>query len=192
MFVKINKNYLLVIFFLTLYLSNHRLSSVDSFHQFIRHQYFHLREAKPLLAQVLNGCSYVIYTVRCSPFFYFICHIYIHFSKITNCDLKRIVVILRTKVVLLAFKPLLHNPFLWKERKINSFIAVIVLLVIASLVVRYLPLNHSTLPHPERNIPCGADLLLPYIRLSSVLPYFPSDLNIFVMHFFFCSMFGWT
>ena len=31
---------------------------------------------------------------------------------VTNCDLKRIVVILRTKVVLLAFKPLLHNPFL--------------------------------------------------------------------------------
>ena len=107
-------------------------------------------------------------------FFYFICHIYIHFSKITNCDLKRIVVILRTKVVLLAFKPLLHNSFLWKERKINSFIAVIVLLVIASLVVRYLPLNHSTLPHPERNIPCGADLLLPYIRLSSVLPFLQS------------------
>ena len=23
---------------------------------------------------------------RLSPFFYFICHIYIHFSKITNCD----------------------------------------------------------------------------------------------------------
>ena len=35
----------------------------------------------------------MIYTVRCSPFFYFICHIYIHFSKITNCDLKRIVLI---------------------------------------------------------------------------------------------------
>ncbi len=34
------------------------------------------------------------------------------FFEITNCDLKRIVVILRTKVVLLAFKPLLHNPFL--------------------------------------------------------------------------------
>ena len=65
MFVKINKNYLLVIFFLTLYLSNHRLSSVDSFHQFIRHQYFHLREAKPLLAQVLNGCSYVIVVLEC-------------------------------------------------------------------------------------------------------------------------------
>ena len=47
--------------------------------------------------------------------------------------------------------------------KINSIIAVIVLLVIASLVVRYLPLYHSTLPHPEGNIPCGADLLLPYI-----------------------------
>ena len=43
---------------------------------------------------------------------FIICHIYIHFSKITNCDLKRIVVILRTKVVLLAYKPLLHKPFL--------------------------------------------------------------------------------
>ena len=97
-----------------------------------------------------------------------------------------------TKVVLLAFKLLSHNPFLWKERKINSIIAVIVLLVIASLVVRYLPLYHSTLPHPEWNTPCGVNLLLPYIRLSSVLPYFPRDLNILVMHFFFCSMFGWT
>ena len=76
--------------------------------------------------------------------------------------------------MLLAFKPLLHNPFLWKERKINSIIAVIVLLVIASLVVPYLPLYHSALPHPERNIPCGADLLLPYIRLSSVLLFLQS------------------
>ena len=42
------------------------------------------------------------------------------------------------------------------------------------------------------DIPCGVNLLLPYIRLSSVLPYFPRDLNILVMHFFFCSMFGRT
>ena len=42
--------------------------------------------------------------------------------------LKRIVVILGTKVVLLAFKPLLHNPFWGEERKINSIIAMIVLL----------------------------------------------------------------
>ena len=62
---------------------------------------------------------------------YIIRHISILIFKVTNCDLKRIVVILRTKVVLLAFKPLLHNPFLWKERKINSIIAMIVLLVIA-------------------------------------------------------------
>ena len=57
--------------------------------------------------------------------------------------------------MLLAFKPLLHKPFLWKKRKINNIIALIVLLVIASLVVRYLPLYHSTSPHPEWNIPCG-------------------------------------
>ena len=30
------------------------------------------------------------------------------------------------KVVLLAFKPLLHTPFLWKERKINSIIAMMI------------------------------------------------------------------
>ena len=100
--------------------------------------------------------------------------IFIFIFKITNCDLKRIVVILRTKVVLLAYKPLSHNPFLWKERKINSFIALIVLLVIASHVVRYLPLYHSTLPHPEWTTPCGVNLLLPYIRLSSVLPFLQS------------------
>ena len=86
--------------------------------------------------------------------------------------------------MLLAYKPLLHKTFLWKERKINSIIAVIALLLIASLVVRYLPLYHSTLPHPEWNTPCGVNLLLPYIRLSPVLPYFPRDLNILVMHFF--------
>ena len=33
--------------------------------------------------------------------------------------------LLYAKVVLLAFKPLLHNPFLCKERKINSIIAMI-------------------------------------------------------------------
>ena len=50
----------------------------------------------------------------CNRFFfiYVVCHISIFIFEITNCDLKRIVVILRTKVVLLAFKPLLHNPFL--------------------------------------------------------------------------------
>ena len=108
--------------------------------------------------------------------------IFIFIFKITNCDLKRIVVILRRKVVLLAFKLLSHNPFLWKERKINSIIAVIALLLIASLVVRYLPLDHSTLPHPEWNTPCGADLLLPYIRLSSVLPFLQSLSCVRVFH----------
>ena len=39
------------------------------------------------------------------PYFYL-------YLEVTNCDLKRVVVILRTKVVLLAYKPLLHNPFL--------------------------------------------------------------------------------
>ena len=59
---------------------------------------------------------------------------------------------------------------------------MIVLLVIASLVVRYLPLYHTTLPHPELNIPCGADLLLPYIRLSSVLPFLQSLPCVRVFH----------
>ena len=84
--------------------------------------------------------------------------------------------------MLLAYKPLLHKPFLWKERKINSIIAMIVLSVIASLVVRYLPLFHSTSPHPEWNIPCGADLLVPYIRLSSVLPFLQSLSCVRVFH----------
>ena len=51
---------------------------------------------------------------------------------------------------------------------------MIALLVIASLVVWYLPLYHSTSPHPEWNTLCGANLLLPYIRLSSVLPFLQS------------------
>ena len=59
---------------------------------------------------------------------------------------------------------------------------MIVLLVIASLVARYLPLYHSTSPHPELNIPCGADLLLPYIRLSSVLPFLQSLPCVRVFH----------
>ena len=46
---------------------------------------------------------------------------------------------------------------------------MIVLLVIASLVVRYLPLCYSTSPHPEWNTPCGADLLLSYIRFSFLI-----------------------
>ena len=45
-------------------------------------------------------------------FIYVVCHISIFIFEITNCDLKRIVVIMRTKVVLLAFKARLHNPFL--------------------------------------------------------------------------------
>ena len=52
--------------------------------------------------------------------------------------------LLYAKVVLLAFKPLLHNPFLWKERKINSIIAVIAFLAIASLVAPYSHSYHST------------------------------------------------
>ena len=48
----------------------------------------------------------------CLLFFYFICHIYIHFSKITNCDFEHYHIQQHSKVVLLAFKPLLHNPFL--------------------------------------------------------------------------------
>ena len=59
---------------------------------------------------------------------------------------------------------------------------MIVLLVIASLVAPYLLLYHSTLPHPELNIPCGADLLLPYIRLSSVLPFLQSLPCVRVFH----------
>ena len=59
---------------------------------------------------------------------------------------------------------------------------MIVLLVIASLVVRYLPLYHSTLPHPEWNTPCGVNLLLPYIRLSSVLPFLQSLPCVRVFH----------
>ena len=48
---------------------------------------------------------------------------------------------------------------------------MIVVLLIASLVVPYSRPFHLTSPHPEWNTPCGADLLLPYIRLSSVLPF---------------------
>ena len=75
-----------------------------------------------------------------------------------------------------------YSPLAALELYVNSFIAVIVLLVIASLVVRYLPLYHSTSPHPELNIPCGADLLLPYIRLSSVLPFLQSLPCVRVFH----------
>ena len=58
--------------------------------------------------------------VTSSPFSVFsvMSVIFIFIFKITICDLKRIVVILRTKVVLLAFK-------------INSIIAVIIVLLIA-------------------------------------------------------------
>ena len=41
-----------------------------------------------------------------------------------------IVVILHSKVVLLAFKPLWHNPFLWNERPLVSSLATLVLQLI--------------------------------------------------------------
>ena len=33
-------------------------------------------------------------------------------------------------------------------------------------------------------------ILLSFIAYATILPYFPRDLNILVMHFLFCSMFG--
>ena len=39
------------------------LPFVDSFYQFIWCKYLHLREAKPLFAQVLYGCSYMIHII---------------------------------------------------------------------------------------------------------------------------------
>ena len=39
------------------------LLSIDPFHQFVWCKYFHLGETKPLLAQVLYGCSYVIHII---------------------------------------------------------------------------------------------------------------------------------
>ena len=59
---------------------------------------------------------------------------------------------------------------------------MIVLLLIASLVVRYLPFYHTTSPHPEWNTPCGANLLLPYIRFSSVLTFLQSLPCVRVFH----------
>lgn len=66
-----------------------------------------------------------------------------------------------------------------------------VLLVIASLVVRYLPLYHTTSPHPELNIPCEADLLLPYIRFSSVLPFLESLPCVRVFHLLYIPLPSW-
>ncbi len=48
-------------------------------------------------------------------FIYVVCHISIFF-KVTNCDLKRYL-LLHSKVVFLAFKSLLHNPFFEKNVK---------------------------------------------------------------------------
>ena len=59
---------------------------------------------------------------------------------------------------------------------------MIVLLLIASLVVPYSRPFHLTSPHPEWSTPCGADLLLPYIRLSSVLPFLQSLPCVRVFH----------
>ena len=76
--------------------------------------------------------------------------------------------ILFAKVVLLAFKPLLHNPFLWKERKINSIIAMIVLLVIASLVAPNLLLYHSTLRLFQGSIHLDKRVYRPFSLLHDV------------------------
>ena len=83
-----------------------------------------LRAIKELTQENAHNLWLVLFYLCCLPFFYFF--------EITNCDLKRIVTYYcNAKVVLLAYKPLLHKPFLWKERKINSIIAVIAFLVIA-------------------------------------------------------------
>ena len=39
------------------------LPFVDSFYQFVWCKYLHLGETKPLLAQVFDGCSNVIYII---------------------------------------------------------------------------------------------------------------------------------
>ena len=39
------------------------LPFVDSFHQFVWCKYLHLGETKPLFAQVLYGCSYMIHII---------------------------------------------------------------------------------------------------------------------------------
>ena len=42
----------------------------------------HLGEIKTLFAYVLNGCTYVIYTVRCSPFFrFYLSYLYSFFQN---------------------------------------------------------------------------------------------------------------
>ena len=58
----------------------------------------------------------------------------------------------------------------------------LIALPIASLVAQYSRSYHSTSPHPEWNTPCGVNLLLPYIRLSSVLPFLQSLPCVRVFH----------
>lgn len=52
----------------------------------------------------------------------------------------------------------------------------------ASLIVWYLPLYHRTSPPPLWNSLYGVDLLLPYIRFSSVLPFLQSLSCVRVFH----------
>ena len=64
---------------------------------------------------VIAFCNiYFGLVANCEWFFfiYVVCHISIFIFEITNCDLKRCYLLLYAKVVLLAFKPLSHNPFL--------------------------------------------------------------------------------
>lgn len=61
----------------------------------------------------------------------------------------------------------------------------------ASLIVRYLPLYHRTSPHPLWNSLYGVDLLLPYIRFASVLPFLQSLPCIRVFQFSTYIVRGW-
>ena len=53
---------------------------------------------------------------------------------------------------------------------------------IASLVAQNSRSFHSTSPHPEWYILCGANLLLPYIRILSVLSFLQSQPCVRVFH----------
>ena len=86
------------------------LPSIDSFYQFVWCKYLHLGETKPLLAQVLNGCSYVI-------------HIIVNTKEAVISNVVR-VLRLRSQFATLNIRPWSIETIFWKSFNITFYLLI--------------------------------------------------------------------
>ncbi len=129
------------------------------------------------------------------PWFFFLAHLCSRILNRKYCFLYHLkcislysiynlaIAILPTKITDFNKKTQLRGCFCINEAKLCDLFAVcsrlffkirIIAPPVASLAAPYSHPYHIALPHPEWNTPCEADLLLPYIRISSVLSFLQS------------------